>query len=90
MSVGRNSGTVEELDACVVDHKQTDSLTRAKLEGLISALEFFLPQNRGGYAWTKRVAKGLAIVQPVKHTCPLTLTPGSRVVGSDLDRAQAG
>ena len=75
VSVGRNPGTVEELDACVVDYKQTGSLTRAKLEGLIAALEFFLPQGRGGYAWAKRVAKGLAIVQPVKHTCPLTLAP---------------
>ena len=49
------------------------------MEGLIAALEFFLPQSRGGYAWAKRVAKGLAIVQPVKHTCPLTLAPGKLI-----------
>ena len=78
-SVGRNPGSIEELDACVVDYKQSDSLTRAKLEGLIAALEFFLPQSRGGYAWAKRVAKGLAIAQPVKHTCPLTLAPGKLI-----------
>ena len=79
VSVGRNPGSIEELDACVVDYKQSGSLTRAKLEGLIAALEFFLPQSRGGYAWAKRVAKGLAIVQPVKHTCPLTLAPGKLI-----------
>ena len=79
VSVERNPGTVEELDACVVDYKQTGSLTRVKLEGLIAALEFFLPQSRGGYAWAKRVAKGLAIVQAVKHTYPSTLAPGKLI-----------
>ena len=94
VSVGRNPGTVEELDACVVDYRQTGSLTRAKLEGLIAALEFFLPQSRGGYAWAKRVAKGLAIVQPVKHTCPLTLAPGKLIAvtlcGQGFPRLGAG
>ena len=38
VSVGRNPGSIEELDSCVVDYKQSGSLTRAKLEGLIAAL----------------------------------------------------
>lgn len=45
---------VGELDALVVAYKQHSCLSRSNFEMLIAALEFFLPQIKGGLLWAIR------------------------------------
>ena len=66
-----NPSTREELDAHLVSFKNSGNITRSKLEQTISALEFFVPQIKGAFKWTKRVLAGLVTAAPVKHTLPL-------------------
>ncbi|CAJ1358066.1 unnamed protein product, partial [Effrenium voratum] len=66
-----NPCTREELDAHLVSFKNSGNITRSKLEQTISALEFFVPQIKGAFKWTKRVLAGLVTAAPVKHTLPL-------------------
>ena len=80
-----------ELDALIVAYKQQHSISRSNFEGLLAAIELFLPQIKGSLLWSKRVGKGLA-VQQVHHTIPLTLRPAKLVAAllASRDLARLG
>ena len=81
-----------ELGALIVAYKQQHSISRSNFEGLLAALEFFLPQIKGSLLWSKRVGKGLAVQQQVHHTIPLTLGPAKLVAAllASRDLARLG
>ena len=64
-----------EWDDLLMEFKNEEQPRRAAFEATVAALEFAMPQLKGGLAWTRSCLSGWAVSAPIKHTVPLLRAP---------------